>query len=343
MKAEDLLMGLNDLDEDLILDVQEPIRGRSLNKRRLMALLTAALLTGTLALTAFASSDGTVWLRDFFAQRSDFILSDNQKKQIEENTVTVQSSQTQNGYTLTLDAAISDGVYTYIRFQLTAPEDVVLDAKSYAPQNWKELELINENGEAFKGSGCWDTVDDGPGDNVVSIIYTRFHMTDEDNYDSILGHTWNLHIDGLKGNYIHNDGTPDMTFEEVDLTDGVWEFEITFPEQGNEAVEFITEPVVCPTYTNIGIKGWHYADVTITSLKVRALSASLTFRHPKEENINGRFDEIYAVMKDDSMAKLNPASSGPNHLTFQFDAPIVLEDIDHILLPNCTKLPMPRG
>lgn len=342
MKAEDLLMGLNELEDDLVLDAPKPLCKRRFQKGKLMALLTAAVIVSMLALTAFASSDGTLWLRAFFAQRSDFALSDNQKGFIEKNAVEVQNSQTQNGYTLTLDTAISDGVYTYICFQLTAPEDIVLDARSYAPQNWAELELINENGEAFTGSSGWDTVDDKPADNVVSLIYTWFHMDDADNYDSILGHTWNLRVDGLKGDYIHNYGTPDMTFEEVSLTEGIWEFAITFPEQGNEEVEFITEPVDCPLYTNIGITGWHYENVTITSLKVRALSASLSFRHPKADSLNGRFDAIYAVMEDGSMAKLLPSGAGPDHLTYKFDSPVVVDDIAHILLPNGTKLPMPQ-
>lgn len=343
MKAEDLLMGLNELQDDLVLNAQIPNRKPAFRKRKLMALLTAAVIASMLGMTAFASTDGTHWLREFFAQRSDFVLSDSQKDYIAENAVAVQKSQTQNGYTLTLDTAISDGVYTYIRFQLEAPEAVVLDARSYAPQNWKELDMINENGEPFTGSGGWDTVDDNLADNAVSLIYTRFHMSDEDNYDSIFGHTWNLRIDGLKGNYIHNYGTPEMTFEEVDVTEGIWEFQISFPARGNEVVEFITEPVDCPIYTNIGIQGWHYEDVAITSLKVRALSASLSFRHPKTENINGRFDNIYAVMKDSSMAKLNGSSGAPDHLTYKFDAPIVVADIDHILLPDGTKLPMPQA
>lgn len=343
MKPQDLLKAFTDLDDDLVLEAKADNPRRRLNGRRLMAVLTAAVIAGTMAMTAFASTDGTLWLRNFFAQRSDFVLSDSQKNYIDENSVAVQSSQTQNGYTLTLDTAISDGVYTYIRFLLEAPEDVVLDARSYAPQNWGELDWVNENGEAFKGSGGWDTVDDGPGDNVVSLIYTLFHMRDEDNYDSIPGHTWKLRIDGLTGQYIHNYGTPEMNVEEVDLTEGIWEFQITFPEQSNEAVEFIAEPVDCPLYTNIGITGWHYEDVAITSLKVRALSAALTFRHPDREQVNGDIDPIYAVMKDGSMAPLNPASGAPDHLTFKFDAPIVVGDIDHILLPNGTSLPMPQG
>lgn len=339
MKAEDLLTGLNELEDDLILDAMTPMRKRTSHRRKLMTLLTAAVIVSMLAMTAFASTDGTLWLRNFFAQRSDFVLSDNQKNYIDKNAVNIQNSKTQNGYTLTLDTAISDGVYTYIRFQLTAPEDVVLDADYYAPRNWAELELVNEWGEPFVGNAEWNRVEDDPTDNVASLLYIRSHSWDEDNYDSIFGHTWNLRIDGLEGTYVYNRDTPDITVETIDLTEGVWNFAITFPEQGNETVEFISEPVDCIYKPGMEMQKDY---VSITSLKVRALSASLTFRHPDREQINADFEDIYAVMKDGSMAKLNPASGAPDHLTYQFDAPIVLEDIDHILLPGGIKLPRPQ-
>lgn len=339
MKAEDLLMAINELEDGVVLEANDLPEKKHITARRLSTLLIAAVIAGTLVMTVFASSDGSIWLRNFFAQRSDFLLSDNQKSYIGENAVNIQNSKTRNGYTLTLDTAISDGVYTYIRFQLTAPEDVVLDADYYAPRNWAELDLINEWGKPFVGNAEWNRVEDDPTDNVASLLYIRSHSWDEDNYDSIFGHTWNLRIDGLEGTYVYNSDTPDITVETIDLTEGIWNFAITFPEQGNETVEFITEPVDCICMPGMETQKDY---VSITSLKVRALSASLTFRHPDKEEINADFDDIYAVMKDGSMAPLNPASGAPNHLTYQFDAPIVLEDIDHILLPDGTQLPMPQ-
>lgn len=336
MKAEDLLMGLNELDDDLILDVKEPVPRPQVSTRKWTALLTAALIAGTLVLTAFASSDASFRLWEFFVKRSDVVLSENQHQFVEENAIPIQDSQTHDGYTLTLDTAISDGICTYIRFQLTAPEGTVLDARSYdsAEHTW----LMSTLGKRFPGSGGWDTVDDDPTDNTVTLILTLFHGWDEDNYDSIFDHTWKLRFDGLEATYLHNWDTPEMSIEEVLISDEVWDFTITFPKQGNTEIEFISEPVTCHGNVN----GFYKENISITSLRVRALSAVLTFRHPMAEALNGSFDTIYAIMKDGSMAKLNEASGAPNHLTFHFDAPIVLEDIDHILLPNGIKLPMPQ-
>ena len=337
MNAMDILLGLNELEDDLIPDMQTPERSVPLRRRRTTALLAAAFLVSMLALTAFASSDGTFRLREFFVQRSDPVLSENQLDYIDQYAVPIQQSQTCDGYTLTLDTAISDGIYTYIRIQLTAPEGTILDDQYYGPL---ERSLTNEDGEKFRSAGNgFDNIDTDPTDNTVTLIYTIYHASwDPGNYDSIFDETWTFRFEGLKA---HNNFYSEETgflFEEKNLSDGIWEFSITFPEQGNGEICFITEPVTCPCQVNLGIQGLHYEDVEITGLNVRALSAVLTFRHPKAEVLNGRFDSIFAVMKDGSMAKLIEATNAPNHLTFQFAAPIVLEDIDHILLPNGTRL-----
>lgn len=335
MKAEDLLLAANELDDDLILDAQQPVAKRKFHSRKLMALLTAAVIVSMLALTAFASADTSFRLWQFFVKRSDVVLSENQHQFVEENAIPIQDSQTHDGYTLMLDTAISDGICTYIRFQLTAPEGTVLDARSYDAR--EHTWLTNTMGKKFPGSGGWDTVDDAPSDNTVTLILKLFHGWDEENYDSIFDHTWKLRFDGLEATYLHNPWTPEMTAETVPLSDGVWNFTITFPKQSNTEIEFISEPVTCHGNVN----GFFKENISITSLRVRALSAVLTFWHPMAEALNGDFDTIYAIMKDGNMTKLNSATGAPNHLTFHFDAPIVLTDIDYILLPNGTKLPLP--
>lgn len=341
MKSEDLLMALNELEADLVLDA-EKTPNRVFRKRRLTTLLIAAVLVGSLAITAVASADGAVWFQNFFSQNSGMDLSNGQIAYIGENTTAVQQSQTMNGYTITLESALSDGVKTLIQFKVTAPEDVVLGLDIYTPGNWADNTfIVNEGGKTYFTSGGWDTFDEDKTDNAVTILYESDNFWYEKEIDQLFGHTWNIRLVGL-------DGKNRMTIENMNdpppkqhITDGLWEFEVTFPESGNKTVEFISEPVSCPAEVNIGIQGYHYEDVDITSLRVRAMSVALTFQHPTEEAINADFDDIYAVMKDGSQALLNPYYSSPNFLTFDFDAPIVVDEIDHILLPNGAKLPTP--
>lgn len=351
MKSEDLLNAFTNLDDTVILDAQAWEPKKKINGRRLTAALTAAVLASTLVLTAFAASDGAAWFRNFFSRKFGRELSQSQMEYIGENTAQFRQSHTQNGYTLTLDTAISDGVHTYIRFQLTAPEGVALDAHSYSPSNWMDLELTNARGECYIGSSGWDTIDDDPSDNAVSLLYTCYHSWDEENYDSIFGSTWDLRIEGLKANYIHNYATPEMTFEEAELVSGVWEFDIQFPQSGNRTVELISDPVDCPCEVRTGVV-WeesgqgHFTfeeeKVRLTSFQLRALSASVHFSYSEDDFVNADFGDFYAVMNDGSKIRLREDTGAPNQVTFTFDAPIILDEVDHILLPGGTKLPMPQ-
>lgn len=339
MKPEDLLKAFTELEDDTVLNAQRPPRRCPARRRRFPVLLAAALAASTIAITAFASGDGSIWFQKFFTQESGLTLTDSQKSYIGENTVSYQQGQTCNGYTVTLVSAISDGVKTLIQFKITAPEDVVLDLGTYTPGNWPGNDwFVNEKGEVYSTSGGWDTIDEDKTDNEVMLLYESDNTWYEKHIDQLFGHTWAIRLVGLDG------GNP-ITIENMEdppqkqhITDGVWEFEVVFPEGGNETLEFITEPVPCTAEHNFSPQGRIEDTVNITALKVRALSVALHFQHPEKDAINADFKDIYAVMKDGSQVLLNPFYYSPNFLTFYFDAPIVLTEIDHILLPNGTKL-----
>lgn len=46
-------------------------------------------------------------------------------------------------------------------------------------------------------------------------------------------------------------------------------------------------------------------------------------------------------MKDGSQMLMRESGGWPDNITFTFAAPIALEEVSHILLPNGTKIPMP--
>lgn len=342
MKSTDLLHALNDLEDSVILDAKAGPKKAAFGRRGLLTLLAAAAVASTMVLSAFASSDGADWFRNFFAQNSHLALTDTQKGYIGENTASFQQSQTRNGYTIALESAISDGVKTLIQFRVTAPEDVVLGLDLYTPGNSGKDLLVNKAGETYFYSGGWDTIDEDKTDNVVTLLYESDNFWYEKGIDQIFGHTWTVRLVDL-------DGRNKMTIENMDnppqkqhIADGVWEFEIVFPEGGNKTLEMIAEPVPCTVTHNFSAQGYIEDTVNITSLKVRAMSIALSFRHPDKDQINASFDDIFAVMKDGTPVLLNPFYSGPNFQTFSFDAPIALEEVEHILLPNGTKLMVPQ-
>ena len=113
-------------------------------------------------------------------------------------------------------------------------------------------------------------------------------------------------------------------------------------------MELITQPV------SVQAKVWRYADakqwetkdsleeVQISSFRVTPFGANIAFV-PKSDTIGISLqlwqdtdDEIYAVMKDGSRIKLD--LTGADATILQAQTPIVLSQLDYILLEDGTKL-----
>ena len=131
------------------------------------------------------------------------------------------------------------------------------------------------------------------------------------------------------------------------LTDEEWEFDVTF-DSDNQFMELITKPVFAQA------KVWRYADekqwdtvdsleeVQISSFRVTPFGANISYApKPDAIGISPRIGEnvenaIYAVMKDGSRIQLN--LTGNNDTVLQAETPIVLSQLDYILLEDGTKL-----
>lgn len=135
------------------------------------------------------------------------------------------------------------------------------------------------------------------------------------------------------------------------LTDEEWEFDVTF-DSDNQFIELINQPVSAQALV------WRYADeshwetkdsleeVQISSFRVTPFGASISYV-PKPDSIGISLklwqnldDEIYAVMKDGSRIKLDLV--GTDNTVLQAETPIVLSQLDYILLEDGTKLFAPN-
>lgn len=139
------------------------------------------------------------------------------------------------------------------------------------------------------------------------------------------------------------------------LVEETWEFTITFGTENSSSVELVTEPVMTwalvswkldddPLYyeTASGM-----AAVKIKSFLLNSFGATVTYdlEEPaynaviEYQSMFGYTDRyVYAVMKDGSQIALHTDSVG-TQLTAE--TPIVLSEVDHILLGSGEKLPMP--
>lgn len=139
------------------------------------------------------------------------------------------------------------------------------------------------------------------------------------------------------------------------LVEGTWEFNVSLSAE-SESLELITgEPVM-----TWAIVSWKLDDeplfyetasgiapVKITSFLLNPFGATVTYEfeepaygafiaYEKRFGYTDRF--VYAVMKDGSQIALRTDSTGDK---LKADTPIVLSEVDHILLGSGEKLPMP--
>jgi len=219
---------------------------------------------------------------------------------------------------------------------LTGPEGMVLDADNYHFANHFELRDENRN-EGYWGGGV-DSRDNDPNDNIVPLLLELRPPVGTTDIPKLTEHTWTLRLEDLHAFHWVDLKTADADLEL--LAPGVWEFEITFAED-TTVIEIIEEPVPCPAEV-MQWPEWGDEEILITSLKLRALSGEMTFHFPeKAEAVNAWIDDIFLVMQDGNQVLMQEAGGWPDNVTFTFAAPIALEEVSHILLPNGTKIPMP--
>lgn len=341
MSAKDIMNAMDMLDEDLVLEAKRGKSRKRYGSRKFFMVAAAIVLTGLLAFTAIAVSYGSDWFTGFFSQRSKDALSQEQLEQIRDHTVSVGQSQTRDGYTITLESAYTDGKIAYFKFLLTAAEGTVLDADWYGDRELAAI--VNEKGEDFlldtegfyMGGGHWQIISK-ENDNIVTLLYQiQVYYTGE---RAISDSGWTFYIDGLWQGYPDEElGT---RFERI--SDGIWAFQIRFPEGCEREIELIEEPVtVLAVLGGAALEPDYQMDpVDILSCKMRALTVEIYFRSAKKEEINADFGVIYAVMKNGDQIPLRRNGIYPNKMNYIFDAPIDLDQVDYLLFHDGTILPV---
>lgn len=136
------------------------------------------------------------------------------------------------------------------------------------------------------------------------------------------------------------------------LAEGIWDFTVHF-EQETDSVELLTEPVKVmgfayregpPLNEFINDTIESYEEVQLTSVKISPLSVTVTYVC----DVGCRLSTVdtapvRVVMNDGSQMDLWETGGGStlDSITLDAQAPIVLDQVNHVLLPDGTKIPMP--
>ena len=202
-------------------------------------------------------------------------------------------------------------------------------------------------------------------DNTVSVVLvleqesptpvTDWNIAIESIYGE--NYDWEYELELLRTKYTDQ---PDITsytneelariFPQVLLAEGAWDFTIHVKHTDYEELEILNEPIqihtiyTCPDPLNNGSSH----PMTITSFVLRPMDASLYYQCHSYCTDNHGFTTIYSepfchvVMKDGTQVAFRRSISGTEQeYRLIADSPIVLSEVDHVLLSDGTKLMVP--
>lgn len=322
-------------------------------------LLIAAVMISLLAVTASATGF-TRWFQGFFAETSDAPLTQEQVTLIEEKTQSVDLSQTVDGYTISLKEAITDGGKTYIALAVTAPEGTDLTQaplEGYAldsvyPELSGSIQSVDGTYTVMSYATYWREDGDGKANTMDMVLML-------DSYDGAFDQDiqWQLSLDGLTAyclntaldqrlkekyagqeNVMYTDQESQALYVHAPLVRGSWCFTFRL-ENGSQPQELLAAPIT--TRASIG---WDengkdvLGDVTVTSIVLRELSATVTYDGEYADLSWGEGTRL--VMQDGSEVTLHVDGGYAGEQHFYTDAPMVLEKADHLLLPDGTNIPL---
>lgn len=341
-------------------------------RRALTKIVLVAAVVALLAVTASASESVASWFRGYFMKHSGEGLTAQQGMYIEENEQKVGQSITIDGYTIEIKSAITDGRIGYLVLGFSAPEDLPLKKAVIDGQEMQLVEFLFDRLSVTDSAGIRSIKNTGhtiyynyDDANAQDVLF-RFELDNEAENGVIDSEIeWNIIIEGIKGEYYnriyadeldatkyagqkiyrYTDAERKKAFPEITLSEGVWEFAFRYEKCKHQEIEMITDPVITSVCVFSGADGTEkHENVTITSFILGSLSATITYDcESGVPNFTNYYDErVYVVMKDGSQVELIESTGNGDSRELVTGGPIILENVDHILLADGTKIHMPE-
>lgn len=263
----------------------------------------------------------------------------------------VGSGEEIDGYSIALKSVKSDGNNAFITLGITAPEGVDLSEYDGYPvmmknsNRWGLFEIVSEGSDNV--SGGYRSEDDGDGKiNTMNCIleYTAGseHMrSGEVPFES--GKVWNIYWQDICLAWWNEEESKE---EEILLVEGSWSIDVTFENVITEELELITEPVPSRASYGWDLQGNDvYEETMITSFILRPMSAMIIcdIDHAAPDFLTEGDRCIYVVMQDGSRIALYGNSAGSGIQTLQPESTIDLAQVDHVIMTDGTKIPVPRS
>lgn len=338
----------DDVRERILHSVENPQSQRSIAKttaRKALVMAAAAVLILTLCGFSYVLLNKYT---DFFADYSGQELTQSQKDFIDENFVGIGQSATVGDYTVTVESALCDSRTLYITVRIEAPKGERIDfgGQGYSV-NFDRMFVKTTSDAAITGdleSGGYAQMvleDDDGKENTVSVVIREHRIYSPDsNFTYTDGAIWTFQLTDLYKRQ------RDYPYENILLQEGTWNFAFPLTESSEER-ELLSEPFICTMRQGgIGVDKTPF-DVSVTSLMMRNFGMEVRFRF-FPDHVPVHIPDplmISVVMKDGHTVETSPKAAYGNAewgedgmMAYTFDEPVVLDEVDYLLLPDDVKI-----
>lgn len=315
------------------------------------AVLIAVVLVLSLSVAAFAafSSD---WFTSFFSAQSESELSPDQHHFIENKSVGIGQRATTDGYSVTVESAICDTQNIYLVIRVEGPAGVILDLDpeegclAFDSVKSQSMGTYRRTGYLITSNTTWHHLIDGDEKENTATLLMRNQrvMSADSNQVYTDGEVWRFRFSDLFT------VTGDLFENKTILAEGEWSFEFSLTEM-SEDLEMISSPVVCMAQAGGEGKPKESVEIMVTSFVLRPLGATCEYSFiPGSRPESVDVLDVYLVMKDGSGITLNPESSvgagalGSNGGTMSYvlDAPLMLDEVSYLVLPENMRIQYPE-
>ena len=324
-------------------ELQEPRRS-GYPARRVLVMATVLVCMAVLTCYAAAATfDAGALFKLVFSRWQDTPVSDGQGEYIDGHTAAIGESMTQNGVSVTLTGAISDGIMAYLWVDITAPESVALEGHSLGfDVELAPLKAGQENVSISSVSTSCILLQDHDGRENTASMLIRYSVY------PLRGGSFSF-LDGekrtlrLKELFYRGEVYP---YTLHTIAKGEWLYEFTFAAAQEKEMELLAAPMQM-TYSQISGR---LVEATIDSIRIRGLSAFVYYTlAPDEVQEAGDVGILKFVMKDGSVIYAHPEKAGQtaqiengellvetqgHYCAYAFDAPIRVQDITALNLGN---------
>lgn len=299
--------------------------------------LIAAIVFSLLVVTAAAAGYG--WFVGYFSTESQGGLNEKQIDFIQERERNTQQFQTHDGYTVTLESYFADSRSAWFKLKIQCPEGVQFSDSPWGT-SLKGVGLIRKSDGKDLGGGSISMLpDENKMDNIGYLLLFHEQQAVFATQSLLENPYYTLQIQGLHDIYVENNN---VVFDTA--TEGIWEFDIDFSGMEERKAELLGKPLDYLMISDDNLEIPVEVPIRLTSFMLYPLHAAMQFEYLEEETYGypDDFAPCTVVMKDGSKQILETDTVMCGSTEFRSPVPLILGEVDHVLLPDGTKLPMPE-